>query len=288
MKKRILILVVIVAVFFNCTDVKNKHSLKEITLKGHVKFRETSTQFGLMLSKIDAQNNRTEIKKIQLDSANNYNFKLTVDTIGFYEINVYKTNRIISYADDEDLIINFRGIDTAKVKIKNPLYIFIKGGPKNNVLNTLNYASYQNYQDMIAIGQENYKASLSNSKEWKDYATTLWDPLYDNFDKRIRNIIQTYIKYPTAVKAVEYLSWKRDRELMLKSYADLANKFPDLPFIQNTEKDLKDKIVNELRMAIGNTAPDFTLPDINNELIALSSFRGKYVLDLQQKVGQIF
>ena len=48
------------------------------------------------------------------------------------------------------MVINFRGIDTAKIRIKNPPYVYIQAGPKNELLNLANYVNYRNYQNMIA------------------------------------------------------------------------------------------------------------------------------------------
>lgn len=260
-----------------CGNTEQKTS-NTITLKGHVQFPETDTDFGLVLSKIGVDNTTREIQRIELDSTNNYTMNLSVDTIGFYEINVYKTNSVQFYADDEDLTINFRGIDTARIKMINPPYIHIKGGPKNNVLNQVHFELYQNYQDGIAIGQQQYKASLSNSDAWKEHATTLWEDLGNDFDNRIKHIIQTFEDYPTVVKAVDLLSWRRDQEMMLKYYGKLASDYPELAFIQKRESDLKEKITNDLRMAVGNVAPDFTFPNMEGSEVTLSEFRGKYVL----------
>ena len=279
MYKYFIVSIALTLSLLGCTNSKDQNiSSKFISIQGHVKFPEPVEKFGLTLSKIDAQNNLKEVMKIPLDQNNNYKFKLATDSVSFYKLDVYKTNAITFYADDEDLTMNLRGIDTAKMPIKNPPYIFIKGGPKNNVLNTVNYSIYQNYQEMIAIGQVQYEASISDSDAWKEHASGLWDPLYDKFDNQVRNIIQTYIDYPTVVKAIELLSWKRDRKLIFDSYSILAEKYPELEFIQNKEQDLKRKIENELKMSIGNTAPNFTFPNINNKNISLESFRGKYVL----------
>lgn len=46
----------------------------------------------------------------------------------------------------------------------------------------------------------------------------------------------------------------------------------------NKGKSLNDKINNMIKLAVGQVAPDFTLPDVNGKEVALSSLRGKYVL----------
>jgi len=56
--------------------------------------------------------------------------------------------------------------------------------------------------------------------------------------------------------------------------AALMAKHPDNVFVQN----LHMQITNSQKTAIGTLAPDFSLPDTTGTQIALSSFRGKYVL----------
>lgn len=43
-------------------------------------------------------------------------------------------------------------------------------------------------------------------------------------------------------------------------------------------KEIQGKINNLMRLVIGKVAPDFTMPDVNDNGIALSSLRGQYVL----------
>ena len=51
--------------------------------------------------------------------------------------------------------------------------------------------------------------------------------------------------------------------------------------IDTISKDIPAPVIiapAKIGVEIGNTAPDFTLPDVNGKLISLSSFKGKYVL----------
>ena len=142
----------------------------------------------------------------------NYSFEIETNSPEFYWLSVYKQQRVEFYADDENLEINFRGIDTAKIKIKNPPHVHIAGGEKNNVLNAIHWASYQNYQYMISIGQQQYRASLSDSKAWKDDVAKGWDVMYDSSERDTKNIIEMYINYPTIIKALQGLNWKRHKD----------------------------------------------------------------------------
>ncbi|GAA3556062.1 TlpA disulfide reductase family protein [Snuella lapsa] len=264
--------------FYSCNKQSEQPQVRKIQIKGHVKFADNKDKFGITVNKRNDDNEYDVVKEIVLDSANNFVFELETNTPDFYTLDVYKQQRVEFYADDENLEINFRGVDTAKIKIKNPPHVHIAGGEKNNVLNALHWASYQNYQYMIATGQAQYRASLSDCKEWKDDAAKAWDIMYDVHERDIKNIITMYKDQPTVVKVLQSLSWKRHQEYMVEQYEQLAKKFPNVAYIQNAKSDLLDKIESVAKTEIGKVAPDFTFPDIEGNDVSLSSFKGKYVL----------
>lgn len=274
-------LVGVVLIFFSliaCQESIKDSELSKIRVNGHIEFADSQDRFGITLNKRNEDNEFELFKKIELDSLNNYSFEMLTENPGYYTLDVYKQQRVEFYADDEDLTINFRGIDTAKVKIKNPPHVHINGGEKNNVLKVVHWSSYQNYQYMIAVGRQQYKASLSDSEEWKSDVLNEWDVMSEYHERDIKNIIKMYSKYPTVIKALERLSWKSHKDFMVEQYDFLAAKFPNDSYIQNAKSDLLEKIENVSKTSIGTVAPDFTFPDLDGNLISLSSFKGKYVL----------
>lgn len=277
MKKLLLLLIVSTFVLACETDTNSKTN-KKITVKGHVKFADPNDKFGINVTQRDADNEVHIIQEVTLDEKNNYSFELESEHPEYFTLDVYKQQSVQFYLDDEDLTINFRGIDTASIKIKNPPHVHIKGGVKNNVLNAIHWAGFQNYQYMIATGQTQYRAGLSDSKEWQEDAAKAWDVMYDASERDTKNIIEMYSDYPTVIKALQRLNWKRHKDYMVSEYEKLAKKFPNDVYIQNAKADLLDKIASVAKTSIGAVAPDFTFPDINGQQVSLSSFKGKYVL----------
>jgi len=278
MKRFLIILVIFSMGLYSCNKTTGRPEKQKITVKGHIKFADANDKFGINVTKRNKDNEVDIIKKVILDKQNNFSFDLETDNPEYYILDVYKQQRVEFYADDEDLEINFRGIDTAKIKIKNPPHVHITGGVKNNVLNAIHWANYQNYQYMIATGQAQYRASLSDSQAWKEDAAKAWDIMHDSNERDVKNIIQMYINYPTVIKPLQSLNWKRHKEYMIEQYEILAEKFPNDSYIQNAKADLLEKIASVAKTAIGTVAPDFTFPDINGNQVSLSSFKGKYVL----------
>ena len=266
--------------FYSCDKTVEQSQSKKITVKGHIKFADTNDKFGINLTKRDESDDSgwKIIKEIKLDDQNNYSFEVETKTPEFLYLDVYKQQRVEFYADDENLEINFRGIDTARIKIKNPPHVHIKGGEKNNVLNAIHWARFQNYQYMIAIGQQQYRSSLSDSKEWQKDIAKEWDVMYDSSERDTKNIIEMYINYPTVIKALQGLNWKRHKDYMVEQYEILAKKFPNDAYIQNAKANLLEKIASVAKTTIGAVAPDFTFPNMDGNEVSLSSFKGKYVL----------
>ena len=278
MKKCFIVLSVLIIGLYSCNNSQKQSKADKITVKGHVKFADGNDKFGINLKQRNTDNEWNTIQEVKLDSDNNYSFEIETKNPEFYWLDVYKQQRVEFYADDENLEINFRGIDTAKIKIKNPPHVHIAGGEKNNVLNAIHWARYQNYQYMISIGQQQYRASLSDSKAWQDDVAKGWDVMYDSSERDTKNIIEMYINYPTVIKAIQGLNWKRHKDYMVEQYDILSEKFPNDAYIQNAKADLLEKIASVAKTAIGTLAPDFTFPDINGNNVSLSSFKGKYVL----------
>jgi peroxiredoxin len=278
--KKLIGVVLIMLSFYSCNQSQENQQEQKITVKGNIKFADANDKFGINLQQRDEseESGWKTIKEIKLDAQNNYSFEVESNNPEFYYLNVYKQQRVEFYADDENLEINFRGIDTAKIKIKNPPHVHIAGGEKNNVLNAIHWANYQNYQYMIAVGQQQYRASLTDSKEWKEDTAKGWDAMYASSERDTKNIIEMYINYPTVIKAIQGLNWKRHKDYMVEQYDILAENFPNDTYIQNAKAELLDKIESVAKTAIGTVAPDFTFPDIDGNEVSLSSFKGKYVL----------
>ena len=250
----------------------------QITVRGHVNFPEETPRFGIKLQIKGEGWDYIDIRDIELDNNNNYSFVVNTDTTNYYTLNVFKEQTIEFYADDENLNIDFRGIDTAKVKIKNPPYVLINGGVKNNVLNELHYVNYAGYQDMIEVSQGDWRAENSKCNKWIDYSKKLWDKLTFDSDRDLKHIIDIYRDQPTVVKVIQNLNWKRDKDYMMKEYDNLSVLFPEDKYINDNKKILADKIESMSKTDIGRVAPEFTFPDINGKDVSLSSLRGKYVL----------
>jgi len=116
---------------------------KTIRVSGHVQFDEPMAKMQIIKRE---GSEKIVVAEFDLDSQNNYSYELKVKEPGLYTLDCKRWEQISFWAEDEDVQINFRGQDTAKMKIKNPKFYMIKGGPKNEVINHINFIMHRNYQ----------------------------------------------------------------------------------------------------------------------------------------------
>mgnify|MGYP002082613169 FL=1 len=104
---------------------------KTITIKGKVKF--PYNRFNMEI--VERQGfDKTVLDSCKVNADGTYEFKMKVDKPGVYTLDCQKWQSVSFWAEDEDLEINFRGEDTARIKIKNPPYVYINGGPNNGTV----------------------------------------------------------------------------------------------------------------------------------------------------------
>lgn len=104
---------------------------------------------------------------------------MKVDRPGVYTLECQKWQSVQFWAEDEDLEINFRGMDTARIKIKNPPYVYINGGPNNEVMNLMNWDGYRGYQLMIGISQGVYRIQGLDDQAKQETSMKFYDMLSD-------------------------------------------------------------------------------------------------------------
>ena len=176
-KTAILILGGLLAVGPVQAQKKKPAAKKYITVSGKVQFRVPEAdikRLGYDYNKVyvgkGVGRKYVAIDSVALKPDGSYSVKLDATVPSFYRIDFVKWDRIEVWAD-ADAVVNVRGYDTSKYKVKNPPYIHIESKSVNNkILNILNNTEYWNYQDMIASSREQYFAGQHKGKDSTWYA----------------------------------------------------------------------------------------------------------------------
>lgn len=255
---------------------------KTVNFTGSVKFPDTENKYQIYLGKYEGEGFKRAFKAIdstKVDANNKFSFKVPADKPDFYQVRVYYMDRIDFWANTDNIHVNVRGIDTAKVKIKNPPYIYMENTSiENDVINDVNLVGYLDYQQMIGVGKEQYQAKLSKDTLWINYMKEGFDRINVDREYRIKYLVNKYKDQPTVIYALNYLSSKRDQELIMSTLDHLTKKFPGLDQAKTRKKEILDAIAQADKIANGKKAPDFAFPDINGKKWSPKDFKGKYLI----------
>lgn len=254
-----------------------------ITVRGTVKFppdKESQEKYPFVL-KDKAMKDAEVFQKIQLKADNTYEIKVPAKTPRFYSLDVFGWDRITFWAGNDDLKIDFRGLDTAKIKIKNPPYVFIESeGKDNQLINMLNWENYQNYQNTIAIGKRQYMAMQSKDTAMTKSLTDMMMEQYDNMATRAKWYVKNYKNEPQVVYALGYVSPRRDQEFILSYVNPLIEKYPWLQEAKEVKENINKALAAVKKTEDGAQFINITQADAAGKNVNLYDYlKGKkYVL----------
>lgn len=245
----------------------------EITVKGSIKFPDN--KFPISVYYYNGSE-KIIVDSIPLKSDNTFEKKIQLPFPGVYRLDCQKWEVLSFWGENEDIEVNFRGQDTAKVKIKNPPYEHIVNAGKNNeLMNLKNFFDYQAYQRMIAAGQETYRAGQANCEEWKKYATEAMMKLYDT-DPYLDYLAMHYSDRNSVVALLPLIRNKAVKEQLI---AKLEKERPNYaPFVKY-KKEQAEKLAQMNKLAPGKPAPEFSYPTPDGKKkLGPKDYKGKYLL----------
>lgn len=145
-----------------------------------------------------------------------------------------------------------------------------------------------NDKDSIDALMVPYYASLRSLRTVRDFATK------QHLNDMVKDIDRMYDEFPVVQRKliVDYaLAHPHSFAITTMLYINFTNNQTELPLLKKVYDHFSDSVKASVggqeiadlmngmeRVAVGKTAPDFTLPDPNGNPVKLSSFRGNYVL----------
>ena len=267
MKKLFLLLVVLVAAI-SCQDNK-------ITIKGHVQFTDPDMKMTLFRFK---DHGRDTLAVVPIDENQNYTITVKIDEPDVYTLDCGMWEKVSLWAEDEDMTIDFRGVDTAAIKIKNPPFEIIKGSPKNDLMNDLNFNSFRNYQQMIAISQAAYRAEFASPADKDGLTKALYDANYADVSAREKYLLERYAGSPSTLAIIRMLDPISEEDLINSALDEIEKTHHGYaPAAAMRAQKAEDK-ERKMRMMVGQPAPLFTCPSIDGGELGPENFKGKLLL----------
>lgn len=249
---------------------------KTITIKGKVKF--PYNRFNMEI--VERQGfDKTIIDSCKVKDDGTYEFKMKVDKPGVYTLDCQKWQSVQFWAEDEDLEINFRGEDTAKIKIKNPPYVYIKGGPNNEVMNLMNWDGYRGYQLMIGISQGVYRIPGIDDQAKQEVSGKFYDMLGNESRARMRFLAEHYADRNSVLAVLPSLRGEENEELVQQVLSRLESKNPNYAPLLKYKAEMAEAKAQKERLAEGKVAPEFSFPTPDGKKkLGPQDFKGKILV----------
>lgn len=281
MNKKILLFFSAVTLMFasSCANTEKAETTETqtITIRGTVAFSDPEKK--MQIIKREGFDKKV-ISEFEVNTDGTFSYEMEVTKPGVYTIDCINWETINFWAENEDVEINFRGVDTAKVKIKNPKFHMINSGPLNDVMNDVNFLSYANYQMMIDLSQGVYRADINSSAK-SELSGKMYEILNNDYKRRMRFLAENYADRNSVLAVLSQLSDRNPEDLAVleKVIAKFETINPDYePFIAY-KKAVEEARYQRERLAIGKPAPEFSFPNPEGDKsYGPADFEGKVLL----------
>ncbi len=255
-----------------CTPVKEK----TITIKGKVQFPDN--HFKMQIVERNGFD-KTIIDSCEVQEDGTYELTMKVERPGVYTLDCQRWQSVQFWAEDEDLEIDFRGMDTARIKIKNPPYVHIRGGLNNELMNLMNWDAYRNYQLMIGGSRLVYGIPGLDAQAKQDASGKFYSILGDESQARMRFLAEHYGDRNSVLAILPLLRGEANAELVEQVLARLEAKNPDYAPLLKYKADMAEAKAQRERLAEGKVAPAFSFTTADGKRkLGPQDFKGKILV----------
>jgi peroxiredoxin len=264
---QIVILVAATVLMLSCGK-PNEQAGWDVTIRGKVGFPQPGE---ISVQKINREG-LGEKDTIKLKS--NYSFEKTlrITEPGYYQINFYDRQMVNFILDKADIEINADGNNLSG-------FSEVVGSPDQNLIGQVQ-GVLQRSQETPEIMRIQNEFSMASANNDAIKISELQQEYLDNLNKGFDQVATILKDQPASLGLMNLLQQNNllDRDKYLDIYITSAEKFktewPNSPYT----KEFVDMVEKMKVTAIGQPAPEITLPNPDGQTIALSSLRGKYVL----------
>ena len=248
----------------------------KVTIKGRVKFIEEGFKVTVFQRNGSSRN---VLAETTVNDDHTYSLEVPVSLPGEAIVDCGKWQDVTVWLEDENLEIDFRGLDTAKVKIKNPPYVHIRGGKNNDLMNLINFENYRHYQRMIAIAQGVYRAKFQDEKEAGKLSASMYEMNDNNNFSYMRYFAEHYADRNSVLVAIANLDEEKDAALIEESLSKLEQQSPvSKTLVDNLRKKRAEQKILRERMKEGNPAPAFTCVSPKGKTLSPDKYKGKVLV----------
>ena len=246
----------------------------EIVVKGTVEFPYEN--YKIKISHI-VDNAWSVVDSITVNDDKTFEKTITLPMPGVYEIDCQKWERLNFWGENENIEINFRGVDTASVKkIGDPYRHVELAGENNELLNLVRYSDYRTNQAGIRTRKDLGIASKSDCEEWKEHAKVAYGAAFEEGGANIDYLAKTYYDRNSVVALLPRIRNANVKEEVIAYLEQHKSEYS--PYVKY-KQEIAEKEAEKQKIAPGVLSPDFAyLYRDGKQGQNLKDFRGKYLL----------
>lgn len=248
-----------------------------VTIQGNVKFIEGD--FKMQVYRYSGTSKKVLAETSVNPTDHTYKLEVPVEEVGSAVLDCGKWQSVQVWLEDENMNVDFRGLDTAKIKIKNSPYVYIRAGKNNDLMNLINFGAYRNYQKMIAGSQAAYHAKFESDEEKQKLTSRFYDMLSEDSHVFMRYYAEHFADRNSVMVAISALNPETDKDLIETTLASLsASSDVSKALVEKYRKDQADKKARAERMKEGNPAPAFVCESPKGKKFGPDKFKGKVLV----------
>lgn len=255
---------------FGCSSngqQKNDGSWK-VTISGKVGFPQSG-----VISIVELQRNGQGWQDtIKLKSNYAYSKTISLKEPGYYRLNFYNLQMVDLIVDKSNLEVNVDGNSASG-------FYEVKGSPDIAFIRKIQtmQQAVQTTPEATKLGEDYQKAQQAGDQNKMLELRAQYQILASKGDDKIAQIIKDE---PPSLGVINLLQSGKslDKDSYFDVYVVVADKAKKAWPNSNHVKDFVDMVEKSKAVAIGQVAPEISLPNPEGQIVKLSSLRGKYVL----------
>lgn len=270
MKAMKVILIPAIILLWSCGEVKKEEGW-EVTIRGKVGTPQSGV---ITISEMRQGKPEAELYKdsIELASDNTFEKKMRIKEPGYYQIDFYQSQVVNLIVDKSDLNVEVDGTGPGGNSS-------ITGSPDLDLIEKVQKVVREAQQapEVKAIESEYQEAAQKNDQKKLEELQQRYMAIMDKSFKDAADIMKGQ---PPSLGLIYLLQNAGifDPDKFTALYIEAADKFKREWGTIQYAKDFVAFVDKVKTTAIGQAAPEISLPDPNGNIVTLSSFRGKYVL----------
>ncbi len=207
-----------------------------------------------------------EIAQIPMSENGSFEYNLVLDEPGFYELNFMgqKIVKLALYDQDVEILYDFDGEDS----------LTIRGSEDSQYLQEIEQLTLEYQENMNELNNAYMEAMTRRDQEAIRGIQDRAMNLETDHSEKVKNAVSDMDGSFAALAAMPMLNARTDFQFFDDLVTKMNQRYPNVKVIQN----LTDQLEDMRLLAVGQPAPEISLPNPDGEVVKLSDLQGKYVL----------